>query len=292
MRDSDTFFDPSCCSPFSPSADAYELRDGRLTFTSALVTPHSENNTVHARFFPATEARIDGTRRAVLVLHQWNGDGESHVGLCRLFARCGISALRLTLPYHDRRMPPELHRADFIVSANIVRTLQVCRQAVLDARKALRWLAREGYERIAIMGTSLGSCLSMLTAAHEPLVDVVALNFISPYFADVVWEGLTTAHIREAMEGHIGLDVLRRCWMPISPYAYVDRLRGKQVLLVYAKYDLSFPVRLSRVLVEEFRRLKVEHALAVLPSGHYTTARPPFSWWDAYKLVTFLRTHL
>ena len=45
------------------------------------------------------------------------------------------------------------------------RTLEVCRQAVLDARRAIAWLAREGYERIGILGTSLGSCLSMLTAA-------------------------------------------------------------------------------------------------------------------------------
>jgi len=41
----------------------------------------------------------------------------------------GMAALRMSLPYHDRRMPPELRRADYIVSSNIVRTLQVCRQA-------------------------------------------------------------------------------------------------------------------------------------------------------------------
>ena len=56
-------------------------------------------------------------RRAVLVLPQWNADEEGHVGLCRLLARFGMSALRLSLPYHDTRMPPELARADYIVSA-------------------------------------------------------------------------------------------------------------------------------------------------------------------------------
>ena len=45
----------------------------------------------------------------------------------------GVSALRLSLPYHDVRMPPELTRADYIVSANVGRTAQVNRQAVLDA---------------------------------------------------------------------------------------------------------------------------------------------------------------
>ena len=63
------------------------------------------------------------------------------------------------------------------------------------------WLAGQGYESIGILGTSLGSCLSMLTAAHEPLIRAAALNHISPYFADVVWEGLSTTHVREGLDG-------------------------------------------------------------------------------------------
>src|SRR5436853_643486 len=101
------------------------------------------------------------------------------------------SALRLSLPYHDWRMPPELDRADYIVSANVARTVQICRQAVLDARRAIAWLASQGYDRIGILGTSLGSCLSLLTTAHEPLIRAQALNHISPHFADVVWRGLS-----------------------------------------------------------------------------------------------------
>jgi dienelactone hydrolase len=42
--------------------------------------------------------------------------------------------------------------------------VQVCRQAVLDARRAIAWLAAQGYERIGILGTSLGSCSALLTA--------------------------------------------------------------------------------------------------------------------------------
>src|SRR5262245_35925758 len=115
----------------APLTRDYALTGNTLRFPSALDTPHLENNVVAARWFPA--ARADGARRAVLVLPQWNSDAQGHVGLAQLFARFGISALRLSLPYHDVRMPPELTRADYIVSANIARTVQVCRQAVLDA---------------------------------------------------------------------------------------------------------------------------------------------------------------
>ena len=270
--------------------DDYEMRQGRLTFPSQVQTPHDENNTVHTRYFPAEPQ--PGRRRATLVLPQWNGDSDAHVGLCRLLARVGISALRLSLPYHDDRKPDELERADYIMSANIGRTLQVNRQAVLDARRAIAWLATQGYDQIGILGTSLGSCLAMLTAAHEPLVKAAALNHISPYFADVVWEGLSTAHVRAGLDGAIGLDLLRRLWLPISPHPYVDRLRDIPVLLLYALYDLSFPVRLSRQLITDFERRGLRHEVAVLPCGHYTTGKAPFKWMDGYTLVQFLRRNL
>ncbi len=273
-----------------PPCEEYALSGDTLSFPSAIVTPHAENNLVRARLFP--ENSPAGRRRAVLVLPQWNADAEGHVGLCRLLNQFGLTALRLTLPYHDERRPPELQRADFIVSANIGRTLQVCRQAVLDARRAIAWLASQGYESIGILGTSLGSCLSMLTAAHEPLVRAAALNHISPFFADVVWRGLSTMHVRQSLEGNIDPGRLRRMWMPISPFPYLERLRGRRVLLVYARYDLTFPVDLSRLLVDEFRRRGVEHRLTVLPCGHYSTGVTPFKWMDGLVLCRFLNQAL
>jgi hypothetical protein len=269
----------------TPADDAV-LTGDMLTFTSALHTPHPENNTVRARYFPDPSPR--GLKRAVLVMAQWNSDAEGHVGLCRLLNRFGISALRLSLPYHDDRMPPELTRADYIVSANVGRTAQVCRQAVLDARRAIAWLHAQGYESIGILGTSLGSCLAMLTTAHEPLIKAAALNHISPYFADVVWDGLSTMHVRETLEGNVTLDELRRMWLPISPLPFLDRVRGREVLLVYARYDLTFPVGLSRKLVNAFRQAGIEHKLLVLPCGHYSTGVTPFKWLDGITLCRFL----
>ena len=283
VRNSEEFFAASGATEFSLDGD-------RLTFPSPLTTPHPENNRVVARYFP--EASAAGRRRAVLVLPQWNADENGHVGLCRLMNRFGISALRLSLPYHDARMPPELMRADYIVSANVGRTLAVCRQAVLDARQAIAWLRLQGYESIGIMGTSLGSCLSMLTAAHEPSIRVAALNHISPFFADVVWSGLSTAHVRESLDANVDLEALRQMWMPISPWPYVDRMRDKRSLLVYALYDLSFPLDLSKKLVGGFRERGVAHEVAVLPCGHYSTGVTPFKYLDGFRICRFLARYL
>jgi hypothetical protein len=273
----------------SPCSD-YALDGEWLSYPSAVTTPHAENNVVRARYFP--DRSPDGRRRAVIVLPQWNAEPEGHAGLCRLLNRFGITALRLSLPYHDGRKPPDLRRADYIVSSNVGRTAQVCRQAVLDARRGIAWLVSEGYDSIGILGTSLGSCLAMLAVAHEPRLRAAALNHISPYFADVVWWGLSTNHVRQGLDGHIDLTRLRRIWMPISPYPYLDRMRGKRVLLVYARYDLTFPVELSRMLVNEFRRRRIEHELSVLPCGHYSTGVTPFKWLDGLTLCRFLARNL
>jgi dienelactone hydrolase len=283
MRDTDAFFTPE------PTSD-YEFDGRTLTFPSALVTPHPVNNVVHAQWFPAE--RSSSSQRAVVVLPQWNSDAQGHVGLCRLLARAGINALRLSLPYHDKRMPPELTRADYIVSANVGRTLQVCRQAVLDARLALWWLRDRGFDRLGLLGTSLGSCLAGLTGWHEPLVRAQALNHVSPFFADVVWRGLSTEHVRAGLDGNVSLDQLRSLWRPINPWSYLDRAHATKTLLVYARYDLTFPVDLSKKLVDEFARRKIPAEVAVLPCGHYTTGEAPFKFLDAYYLIRFLRRAL
>jgi len=293
MADTDAFFTPPPIADYTltPAADG-----NLLTFPSALTTPHASNNTVRCRYFPAQRQNglqgVPPSRAAVLVMPQWNSDAGGHVGLCKLLAWNGMSALRLSLPYHDQRMPPELHRADYIVSANVMRTLQVCRQAVLDARRAIAWLKLQGYERIGILGTSLGSCLALLTAAHEPLIEVEALNHISPYFADVVWRGLSTAHVRAGLNGHVELDLLRSIWQPISPRSYLERLRNRKTLLVYARYDLTFPVDLSEDLVRAFNDLGIPHEVAVLRCGHYSTGKAPFKFVDGYILTTFLKKAL
>ena len=298
MSDTDAFFTPPPARyTFTKAPDTIRANGeaGVLTFPSGFITPHERNNTVVARFFPANPIRRPkpgSPRRAVVVLAQWNSDADGHIGLCKLLSKLGIASLRISKPYHDMRMPPELSRADYIVSSNIVRTLQVCRQAVQDVRLALWWLRDQGYDRLGLLGTSLGSCLSFLTTTHEPLVRAQALNHVSPFFGDVVWRGLSTEHVRQGLDGHVDIDQLRDLWRPISPWSYLDRLHNRRTLMVYAKYDLTFPVDLSLKLINEIRRRGFPLEVSVLPCGHYSTGAAPFKYLDGWYLGKFLATRL
>lgn len=284
MEDSQVFYT-------APAPRDYRLEGGHLTFTSPLESPHRENNTVHGDFFRAP----DDQGRAVVVLPQWNADAQGHVGLCKLLNRFGITALRMSMAYHDRRMPAELERADYHVSSNVGRTIHASRQSVLDIRACLTWLEQErGYRRLAVLGTSLGSCMAFIAAAHDPRIRAGVFNHVSMYFSDVVWTGLSTQHVRRGFEGHVTRDELRRYWSVISPAAFLDRMEGRHMpaLLIWAKYDTTFLPEFSRQVIESFRRRQLPHEVFTLPCAHYTTGRFPFNWMDGLTMCRFLRRNL
>jgi pimeloyl-ACP methyl ester carboxylesterase len=257
-----------------------------LRFTSPVETPFPENNLANARWFPVCG------RRAVVLLPHWNSDALSYNSLCRVLNWMGIAVLRLSMPHHDIRRPAEIHRADYAVSANIGRTLDAVRQGVIDARCCLDWLEAQGYNRLGIVGTSLGSCYAFIAAAHEPRIRVAAFNHASTYYADVVWHGQSTRHIREGLEPSIQLDDLRQVWRAVSPMVYFDKFSRwpRRSLIIYARYDLTFPPELSEQIVAEFVRHGLDHKVVVLPCGHYTMGETPFKYVDGWQLANFLRT--
>jgi len=268
-----------------------------LRFTSPERTPYPENDLVNARWYPAPEHKDPARpKQAIVVLPQWNADAFSHNALCTIFNRMGISALRLSKPYHDIRRPVELERSDYAVSANIGRTLSACRQAVVDIRCCLDWLEEQGYEHFGVLGTSLGSCYAFLASAHDKRIRVNAFNHASTSFGDVVWAGQSTRHIRQALEdASLTQERMRHLWSAISPVSYYPLIASpavcgpqKRALVVYANYDLTFPREYSLQVVEAFRRIGLNFELRVLPCGHYTTGETPFQYIDGWYMGSFV----
>lgn len=284
VRRSDEFFAYRTPEDFSLDGD------GRLTFTSPVHTPHPENNRVLARLFRAANDR----GRAVLVLPQWNSDAQGHVGLCRLLNRFGMTALRMSKAYHDYRMPAELERADYHVSSNIGQTIGAARQSVLDVRCCLDWLQQQGYTRLAILGSSLGSCVAFIAAAHDSRVKVGVFNHVSMYFSDVVWTGISTKHVKDGFGGQVTREQLREYWSIISPATYLDKMIGRDMmsLLIWARYDTTFLPEFSMQVLENFESRKLQHRVVALPCAHYTTGQFPFNWIDGLAMCRHLQRHL
>ena len=261
MHDTDAFYTPEPTRyTFTKAPDIGARRRAKkasLTFRERLRPRRIPRTTPScARYFPADPIlrnRKRGQRRAARSWCWRNGTPTPTAtsASARSCQKLGIASLRISLPYHDARMPPELTRADYIVSSNIVRTLQVCRQAVRDVRLALWWLRDQGYERLGLLGTSLGSCLSYLTTVSRAAgAGAGAQSRLAVFRRRGVARPVDRARAR-GLDGHVDIDQLRELWRPISPWSFLDRLHDKQTLMVYAKYDLTFPVDLSLQLINE-----------------------------------------
>ena len=283
IQNSDRFYS------YEPVED-YRLEDGLLTFSSPVRSPYPANNTVHARWLPAKRDRA----RALIVLPQWNSGPDGHVGLGKLLNQFGISALRMTMAYHAERKPAETERADYHVSSNIGRTIHASRQSIIDLRACLDWLQLQGYERVGVLGTSLGSCMAFIATAHDPRIRLGIFNHVSMYFSDVVWTGLSTQHVRRGFGDVVSQDDLRRYWGMISPATFLHRLEGRDMpsLLVWARHDTSFLPVYSRQVLDSFRRLRLRHEVFTLPCGHYTTGQFPFNWMDGLAMCSFAARNL
>jgi pimeloyl-ACP methyl ester carboxylesterase len=274
-----------------PGESGLKPEPQKLTWASGVKTTSEENNTAHAHYFPNEKHN----KAAVLILPHWNAKAGTYFDLCRIFNRVGVSALRLTLPYHEERRPPETNRADYLVAPNVGRTLQSLRQSVVDTRTCVSWLKQQGYEKIGIVGTSIGSCVGFFAFTHDLRIDAAVFNHVSGYPADVVWHGLSTYHVKQGIGDNVTLEELREYWLPISPMAYMDRLASlphRPQRYIYTLYDLSFPPDLSRDTIAALRRRKIKHSEVAIPCGHYTLGEKPWVYYDGYKIVSFLRKHL
>lgn len=262
--------------------------DNWLEFASPVRTPFPENNRVRALWFPARG------RKAVVLLPHWNSKLPQQNALCAGLQRLGISVLRLSLPYHDARMPPSLQRADYAMSSNICRTIDATRQAVVDTHSCFDWLEQQGYQDLGIVGTSIGSCYAFLASAFDDRIRVNMFNHCSTYVADVVWEGASTKHIKASLVDKVDLATLRRLWLSISPPSYWEIFThgNKRSKFIYTSYDTTFPLHLSRQVIEGATRYQWNHDVAVLPCGHYTMGEFPFKFVTGYEICSFLKRNL
>jgi len=267
-----------------------------LTFTSSIESPWPENNTVHAQLFPSRRSIFSRSRPnragrgpAVLVLPNWNAKWQGQNGLCHWIQRTGITALKMSMPYHDRRMAKGHERADQICGPNIGLTLQANRQAVQDARRCLRWLEQEGYTKLGILGTSLGSSVGSIALIHDPAVRAGGFFHVSTYYADVVSQGMTTNHVWEGLRQHVTVDELREYWAPISPMPYVERGMGagRDCFLVYGKYDPTMLPELTKQMLDSLHRHAAAPRTLELHCGHYSLELKPFSYVAGYRMLQF-----
>ena len=228
-----------------------EPKAGRLCFASPLTSPAAANNAAVYDLFPCA-----GGWRAPTMLLTHGLMSVSDVGY-RLWAAHwnarGWNVVFAHLPYHYARRPAGTVSGELAVTADLVRTVEGVRQAVLEMRLLLRWLSGRGGRLFAGWGTSYGAWVLALLASVEPLLHRVAL--IEPIL-DVqaaIWESPACATMRRTLRrrGIVPEDTaahLRLC----CPLHVPPRMEPRHVLILAGLYDRIAPPRTVRALHEKW----------------------------------------
>jgi len=200
----------------------------------------------------------------------------------------------MSLPHHDGRRPAQELLGSGLVSANLGRTIRSCQQAVMDARAIIGWLWDCGYRWIGVMGSSVGSTLATIVAAHDARVSALAQVLTASDFGEVVWTGRATRHIRQALEVSLTLEQVNAAWSVLSPISYVRQLRNRNVpaLVISGREDRVFLPYLTERLISGYREYGVRYQWHRFTCGHYTIADFPWNIGTLLRLGFFFRKHL
>lgn len=226
-----------------------------LTFASPVESRDLENNTVWAEYYrPIGKGPFPG----VLVLDILAGDQSLSRNVARHFAQNGIGALFVQMAYYGPRRKQGGPR---LMSPNIDHTMAAIAQTVADCRCATTWLAERPEidpKRLGMMGTSLGSFMSALTAAMDPRLDRVVLLLGGGGLVDAFYEHPKAKPYIE-MATMIGLnkDKVRQMIAPADPLTYADLLKQRQLLMIAASRDDIVPPIAAKQLWEATGKPKI-----------------------------------
>lgn len=281
MESADDFY------ALSSDGSDFSLSGDSLTYTSA-VTEGTANDTVPVHIVKARRP----ARTAVIFVPHWNAVTADYLSLANALARFGFDGFILTLPHHGARAPASPGGvANAFLNADLGAAVRSVRQSVLDVKLLIGWLKRTGYDDVHLVGASLGSCVASLTTAFDPRIRRCGLLLTAGDFADTVWTGRATAHIRRQIEPHISPQQFRDAWAVISPLHFVDRFaaNGSRLLMVSGRRDEVVRFGLATDYANALTEAGVDLKWRVLPCGHYTLSMFPFSIIMVANLLKFLR---
>ncbi|MFC0213813.1 alpha/beta hydrolase [Paenibacillus chartarius] len=211
---------------------------GRYAFDSEISSGHRNNDVASGRYYAG---RTKEAKEHVIFVHGWRMDGLDRIKELFLpgFMNRGADMYFFTLPYHFERSPEEaLYGGEYMVSANIDRTLLAVKQAVSDLRALIRWIKERKGGRVILIGISLGGFVTNLTGVIEERIDLLISVMYANRLAYSVWKTIPGKYIREDLERHgFTYEQLESCWAITDPSRFEPVIPKDRILLLSGRYD-------------------------------------------------------
>jgi hypothetical protein len=212
---------------------------GTFKFQSLISTGDPSNDSLTGEVF-LNKNDVDTPN--VIFVHGWRMDSLDRIKKMfhnRIMNDMGWNMYYFTLPYHFQRKPERsLYSGEYMISADIHRTIQSTRQAVIDLRALIHWIKANKSGPVIIIGVSLGGFLTNLAAIIEPEIDVLVSIFYANRLSYSIWNTIPGKFIKADLEHHgVNYDVLKRYWRIMEPSQAIPKIKKDNILLISAKYD-------------------------------------------------------
>jgi pimeloyl-ACP methyl ester carboxylesterase len=234
---------------------------------------YTENQTVHAKFY---RPRKGDSKAAVILLHGWTkGDyiWESRLLIPWMTSELKCTVIGLAFPYHGSRTPESSRfSGEYLISGDMIRTLEAIRQAVIDTRAVLNWLIHQTDTPTGVMGISLGAFITylLLCADDRPEFAVPIMGHGElVHGADDV--ALLKNVNQDIQAQGIDLEDNPSLTLPLTALNLQPRISPVRILPINGLYDMIVSPERAEALFEAWNIPKV----VWLPGGHFSILSMP-----------------
>lgn len=204
------------------------------------------------------ENKLEAPKRlSVVLVHGWRQDLERIKAIyLKPFIDSGYDMYFITLPYHmDRQANNSLYNGEFMISANVERTLSSIRQSVVDLRALISWLKNNRRDRVVLIGISLGGLIVNLTSTVDGNMDGIISVFPPNALSYIIWNCIPGKHIKKDFEQNaFTYDQLKECWAMTNASNFETKLTKEKMLILSALYDKYIDLKDTDKLWETWGR--------------------------------------
>ncbi|MGG3641475.1 alpha/beta hydrolase family protein [Bacillus gobiensis] len=212
---------------------------GTFSYESLIPSGDLVNDTLKGELFLN---KNDVDKPNIIFVHGWRMDSYDRIKKIfhnRIMNDLGWNMYYFPLPYHCEREPENsLYSGELMISANIDRTVESARQAIVDLRSLIYWIKANKKGPVILVGISLGGWITNLIATLESQIDVVVSIFYANRISYSIWNTVPGKFIREELEQHgVKYEDLIRYWQITDPSQAVPKIKKDNILLISAKHD-------------------------------------------------------
>lgn len=213
---------------------SYEIH--HFSFHSPMASGDDINDQVHGNvYFHSSHSPVH-----IIVVHGWRMDQCEKINrlFFKPFDKSGFHMWQMILPFHFERAYHSLYSGEYMISANIERSVFSVRQAVTEIRALIRWIKQKKGEKVILVGVSLGGLITNLVATAEENADAVISIMYANTLSYAVWHTPIGKYIKQDLQNNgMTYATLKNDWKVLEPACQKTKIDRDRILLIAGRYD-------------------------------------------------------